>query len=1016
VTRHVARERRDESRGLSFCQDGIIMLCLDYYYFLRKLIKKNKIMFKAVSPRDDLIKIEKRIIRYWKKEKIFERSVSERASSPVYSFFDGPPFATGVPHYGTILSSVAKDVVPRYWTMKGYRVDRRWGWDCHGLPAENVIEKKLKLKSKEEIENKVGIEEFNRNCRELVSQMSNEWESIIDRIGRFVDYKNSYKTMDKEYMESVWWVFKEMHSKKLIYEDRRISLYCPRCETPLSNFEIAMDNSYEDVVDASVFVKFRITQGEYKDNFVLAWTTTPWTLPGNMALAVHKKIDYVRIKTKKRETLIIAKDKLEEIKEEFAILEEFKGSKLQGMKYEPLYTGFESEGGDKENLHQIWTANFVSSEEGSGIVHLAAFGEDDFKFAKENNIPLIDNVDSKGEFKEGRFKGKNVFLANKKIITDLGTRGILYKEKPLTHSYPFCYRCHTKLIYKVQPAWFVDINKIRNRLIDQNEKINWNPNYLKHGRFLKGIESAPDWNISRDRYWGTAIPVWRCDKCSKDQIIGSYEELFQLSGRKLEDYHRPFVDDIQFNCECGGFYKRINQVFDVWFDSGSMPYGERHYPFENTQDFSLKFPADYIAEYIAQTRGWFYVLHVIAVGLFDTPAFKNVVTTGVIAGEDGRKMSKSLANYTDPKRILNDYGADALRFYLMHSPIMEAQNINFSTKDVEEIKRGPLRTLWNSYSFFVTYATLDGYNEKKFDKVFLSKPGNILDVWILSELNHLIVEFESKMDSYQIAKAARLIPEFIDKLSNWYIRRSRKRFWRSGDSEDKDEAYLTLYQVLINFSKLAASFIPFITEEIYRNLTKRDSIHLDEFPKADKRMIDKSLMEKMQLVRNIVKLALALRAKAGIKVRQPLSRIYINKQEIADDAELMKIIQEEVNVKNFAFQKEINKRKNIEINEEGDLQVGLNINVTLNLKREGEAREIIRHIQEMRRKAGYEIDDRIVVNYKGGERTFGKFSKEIARETLAKVLTPGSLYDPDIKEDIKLGNSIISIEINRVEK
>ncbi|MBD3300705.1 MAG: isoleucine--tRNA ligase [Candidatus Moranbacteria bacterium] len=972
-------------------------------------------MFKPVNPREDLNKQEKEIIKYWKKNKIFERSVQERADSPVYSFFDGPPFATGVPHYGTILSSIAKDVVPRYWTMKGYRVDRRWGWDCHGLPAEHMVEKKLGINSKEEIENKIGIEKFNETCYSTICQIADDWEEIISRIGRWVDFKNAYRTMDKGYMESIWWAFKELYNKNLIYEDTRISLYCSRCETPLSNFEIAMDNSYKDVVDVSVFVRFKIEEGPYKDNDLLVWTTTPWTLPANTGLAVGRSIDYIRVKTSDRQTLIIAKEREEELKGKYAVIDEIKGADLEGYRYKPLYADYTLEGGDEENVYRIWPADFVSTKEGTGVVHIApSFGEDDFKLAKDKNIPVIDNLDSTADYKEGRWKGRNIKDVNKKIVTDLGVRKLIYREKPVTHSYPFCYRCKTKLIYKTQAAWFLNISKIRNDLLDKNEKINWNPEHLRHGRFQKGLESAPDWNISRDRYWGTAMPVWRCRGCGKIHVVGSYEELFQLSGQRLEDYHRPYVDDVNFKCECGDMFERIPQVFDVWFDSGSMPYGERHYPFENQEDFSLKFPADYIVEYISQVRGWFYTLHVLAVALFSQPAFQNVVTTGVIAGEDGRKMSKSLGNYTDPVKVLERYGADALRFYLMSSPIMEAQNISFSTKDVEEVKRGLISTYWNSFAFFMTYAAVDGFKVK--EKLIKDLPSNVLDRWILSELNLLMASFEEHMDNYQIAKAARLIPDFVDKLSNWYIRRSRRRFWKSGNSKDKEEAYETLYEVLYQFTKMAAPFIPFTTEAVFRKLTGEDSVHLTNFPQANRRMIDKKLMTKMEKLRNLVKIALAIRAKHAIKVRQPLSRIYINQKDLVNDEELAEIILEEVNVKNISYSKVIEERKNIGVNIEGDLMVGININITANLEGEGKAREIIRHIQSMRKKAGYEVDDRIVINYTGGKKIFGKFAKMIAKETLAKILEPGHLYDPDLKETIKLGRERVTVEINRIER
>jgi isoleucyl-tRNA synthetase len=975
-------------------------------------------MFKPVSPRDNLNNLEKEILQFWKENKVFERSIQNRSEAPVYSFFDGPPFATGIPHYGTILSSVAKDVVPRYWTMKGYRVDRRWGWDCHGLPAEHGVEKKLALKSKNEIESKVGIKKFNLECQKEVSQMADEWEKTIDRIGRWVDYKNSYRTMDKEYMESVWWAFKELYEKNLIYEAKRISLYCPHCETSLANFEIAMDNSYKEVEDTSVIVKFKITEGQYRGNSFLVWTTTPWTLPANTALAVGKDIQYLRVKTEKRETLIIAKERVKELLGKYAILEEIKGDNLEGIPYSAPYPESSHKGGKEENLHHVFLGDFVSTEEGTGIVHLApAFGEDDFNLSSEKKIPLIENVDSQARFKEGLWQGKNVWKACSEIIKNLKEKKILYKEQLIKHSYPFCYRCHTRLIYKTQPAWFINIDKIRKKLEAENEKINWYPSFLKHGRFLKGIQSAPDWNIARDRYWGTAIPIWRCNKCKKIKAVGSYDELYRLSGQKLKDYHRPYVDKVDFKCECGGTFKRIPQVLDCWFESGSMPYAACHYPFENKENFSQKFPADYIAEYIAQTRAWFYVLHVLAVALFERPAFKNVVATGVIAGEDGRKMSKSLGNFTDPKIILDQYGGDALRFYLMSSSIMEARNISFSVKEVAGIRKGFISTLWNSYSFFVTYALIDKFipEKRKNDETVILKPENILDRWILAELNLLTKDFEEKMDNYQIARAARLLPIFIDKLSNWYIRRSRRRFWKSENDGDKKMAYATLYRVLVNFSQILAPFMPFLSESIYKNLTGEESVHLTDYPKVEKESSDSTLIKKMQKAQDIVKLALALRAEAGIKVRQPLKRIYINQDDIYETQELRKIIKEEVNIKKISCGKEeeIETLKKIKVKKENKIVVGLDIEITPELKEEGAAREIIRHIQEMRRKAGYKLDDRIFINYAGAENIFKNFGDLIKKETLALELKKNIKDKNDLEEEKQIGDQIVKLAVSK---
>jgi len=691
-------------------------------------------MFKKVDARKKYSEMEKEVIEFWKEDKTFEKSIEQRSKDKYYSFYDGPPFITGVPHYGTLLSSIVKDTVPRYWAMKGYRIERRWGWDCHGLPAENMVEKKLGIKSKKEIEEKIGIAKFNEACLSETSQIASEWEDIIDRIGRWVEFKNAYKTMDKGYMESVWWAFSELFKKGLIYEDVRVSLYCPRCSTPLSNFEIAMDNSYEMDSDPSVYVKMKI-RGE-ENAYFLVWTTTPWTLLANVALAVGGEINYVKIICGE-DYYILAKDRVEEVfaGKEYKVEAEFKGKDLMGKKYEPIFDYYQNnikagmfipslknidlkenkesvfaikednnfkkrskdvvkniELHDKleENAYKVIVANFVTTEDGTGIVHIApAFGEDDFNARKTDDLPIIMNVDDEGKLTEGKWQGQKVWDANDKIVAWLKEYKILFKREQITHSYPHCHRCHTKLIYKAQPAWYVNIAKMRPDLIAQNENISWFPDFLKHGRFQNGIESAPDWNISRDRYFGTAIPVWKCDRenCQEIKVFGSYAELKEVSGVELEDYHRPGVDNISFACKCGGVMKRIPQVFDSWIESGSMPFAQFHYPFENKEKFEKSFPTDFISEYIAQTRAWFYVLHVVSVGIFGKESFKNVVTTGTIAGSDGKKMSKSLGNYTLPDVVLEKYSADALRFYFLSSPLLDAQNINFSEKPIQDIQR-----------------------------------------------------------------------------------------------------------------------------------------------------------------------------------------------------------------------------------------------------------------------------------------------------------------------------------------
>lgn len=959
--------------------------------------------FKKVNPKKKYAEMEKEVLAFWKKDKTFEKSVEFRSKDKMYSFYDGPPFITGVPHYGTLLSSIVKDVVPRYWTMKGFRVERRWGWDCHGLPAENMVEKKLGIKSKKEIEEKVGIAVFNDTCLKETSQIASEWESVIDRIGRWVEFKGAYKTMDKDYMESVWWGFSQLYKKGLVYEDVRVSLFCPRCSTPLSNFEIAMDNSYEMDSDPSVFVKMKV-KGE-ENTYFLVWTTTPWTLPANVALAVGKDIDYVKI-NKEDKFYILAKELLEKVfnKEKYKIIEEKKGEGLVGLKYEPIFPH------EIENGYRVIAGDFVTTEDGTGIVHIApAYGEDDFQARKSNDLPMIMNVDEEGQFTEGYWKGQKVWEANKEIVTWLKEHGFLFKREQITHSYPHCHRCHTKLIYKAQPAWYVNVDKIRKDLLEKNENINWYPAFLKHGRFQKGIETAPDWNISRDRYFGTAIPVWKCENknCKNIKVFGSYSELEETSGISLADYHRPKVDEIVFRCDdCGGQMKRIPQVFDSWIESGSMPFAQFHYPFENKETFEKSFPTDFIAEYIAQTRAWFYVLHVLAVGIFGKESFKNVVTTGTIAGNDGRKMSKSLGNYTMPDLVLEKYSADALRFYLISSPLLNAQNINFSEKAIADIQRKLLATLWNSYSFFALYANVDSWQpmEKEI------KPKNLLDRWILSEINKLVKDVDENMQSYDLVRSTKPFEKFVDNLSNWYIRRSRRRFWKSESDEDKNEAYQTLWTVLVTLSKILAPFCPFIADEIYRNLTGKDnSVHLEDFPISNQALIDDELSRKMALTRKVIELGLSLRAENGMKVRQPLAKIVVSEQL---EEEFLDLIRDEINVKKAESAKEFS--VTLKTKEDEMLKIGLDVELSEELKIEGLMRELIRQIQAARKEAGFEVDDRIALTYSGGAIIFEKFGKEIGQEVLAETIKEAATQENEgFAKEIKLSGEKVQFWLKK---
>jgi len=928
--------------------------------------------------------------------------------------------------------------------MKGYRIERRWGWDCHGLPAEHMVEKKLGIKSKKEIEEKIGIAKFNQICLEETSKIASEWEEIIDRVGRWVEFRNAYKTMDSSFMESVWWAFKELFKKKLVYEDVRVSLYCPRCSTPLSNFEIAMDNSYQNDEDITIFVKFRLRNQANNPSYfqpsnkegaaLLVWTTTPWTLLANVALAVKEDATYQVIKLKNTgEVLILAKERLNILGEEkFEIIQEIKGLDLVGLSYDPI---FDSEQLEKEKIKDgkvnvVISGDFVTMEEGTGVVHLApAFGEDDFEASKKNNLAIILNVDEEGCFTEGKWKGERVWNANQKIVEYLEQEKILFSKETIVHSYPHCHRCNTKLIYKAQLAWFVAVNKIKKELLEKNENINWRPKFLKYGRFKKGIENAPDWNISRDRFWGTAIPVWKCQgneenksakSCGEIRVIGSYDELEEVSGKRLKDYHRPGVDEISFKCKkCGGQMKRVPQVFDSWIESGSMPFAQFHYPFENQERFKKGFPADFISEYIAQTRAWFYVLHVLSVSLFKSESFKNVVTTGTIAGEDGRKMSKSLGNYTDPNIVLEKYSADALRFYLLSSPLMNAQNINFSEKEIAVIQQKLLNTIWNSYSFFTLYASLDKWNPKNIDRheVFYYK--NILDRWIISEFNALAKKVNEEMEDYNLLGATRPIEKFVDDLSNWYIRRSRKRFWKTQNDNDKQEAYLTLWTILKEFSKVIAPFCPFIAEEIYKNLgaevEEKESVHLCDFPEGNSQFIDTELSQKMEKTRKLVEMGLSLRAENNIKVRQPMRAVVIQGKELEKD--LSQLIAEELNVKEVIFKKTINQSGSFKVREEGNLAVGMDFKIDEELLLEGQMRELIRRIQNARKKAGFQVENRIFIYYRGGEKIFEKFSDIISGEVLAIGIkrTKDIPEEGFFKESFNIGEEKVEIWLKRKE-
>jgi len=921
--------------------------------------------FKPVSAQANFSQREEKILQFWEKNKIFAKSVRQRPKTKEFVFYDGPPFATGLPHYGHIVPGTLKDIIPRYWTMKGYRVERRFGWDCHGLPVEYELEKELKLKDKKEVE-KIGIAKFNQACRGIVLRYTKEWERIVPRLGRWVDFKNDYRTMDPDYMESIWWVVKSLWEKGLIYEGYKSLHICPRCATPVSNFEVAQ--GYRDKKDRSVVIKFELR--DQPGTFLLAWTTTPWTLPGNVLLAVNPKIKYIEVESEK-EKYLLAKDKVKEIfaSRPFRVKRTVAAKELIGQRYRPLFPIADS----KKN-YRVVAADFVSVEEGTGIVHLApAFGEEDLLVGQKEKAAFIQHIDINGRVTKllPQFEGISVFELNEKVIEDLSKRGLLFSSFDVVHAYPHCWRCQTPLLNYAMKSWFVAVTKIKKRLIANNRQIEWVPAHVKYGRFGKWLEGARDWAISRNRYWGTPLPIWRCDRTGEIEVIGSIKELEKKTGQKVTDLHLDKINQLTWqNPKTGGTMRLSGEVLDCWFESGSMPYAFSHYPFENKKWFEKHFPADFIAESIDQTRGWFYTLHVLATALFDRPAFKHVVTNGMVLAEDGQKMSKSKRNYPDPMDLVEKYGADALRFYLMSSAVIKGEDLCFSEKGVANVVRSVFLTLWNSYRFFVTYANLDQWSPQ----VSFPEP-KLLDRWLLTRLDETVIEVTEALEAYDVSRALRPIPTLIEDLSLWYVRRSRNRVGPAAtDQTDKERVYGTLYTVLVVLAKVLAPFTPFLAEEIYRNLTGEESVHLTDWPRVENRaVLDRKLLREMALVRRICELGHAARKKAQIKVRQPLKRIkcFVAAAKPAD--ELLQLIKEELNVKEVVWQKSKSKEPRVE----------LETKITPLLAAEGQARELIRQIQALRKQAGCRLDEKIIVLAPDWPR---EFEKEIKRKTLAKEL------------------------------
>ncbi len=942
--------------------------------------------------------LELETLAYWNTNKIFEKSLEQNKEKELFTFYDGPPYATGKPHYGHMLQSAIKDTILRYKTMRGYYAPRRVGWDTHGLPIENIVEKEMGIASKRDIE--ADIEGFNNKCKETMYRYVDIFRETLQRLGRWADYGNEYSTMDRDYMESEWWVFSQLWKKDLIYKAFRSSPYCIRCATPLSNFEVS--DSYRDVKDMSVYVALPL-RGGVSNARLLIWTTTPWTLPANVAVAYNPELSYVAVRHGEDEYILATERVASVLGEDATVVRTVSSEELQSMTYEPMYASTLSDT-EQEKSFCLVPSDHVTAEDGTGLVHMApAFGEEDYRIAKQSELPILRTVSTVGNFLDDVpiWGGRNIFEAQKDIMKDLDMRGFLFKRELIEHSYPFCWRCDTPLIYFALDSWFLNIANIKDQMLRSNEEISWVPEHVKHGRFAKGIESAPDWSISRNRFWSVPMPVWECDVCEARTCIGSVQELQDISGasdEQVQDLHRPYVDDITWTHDgCTGTMNRILEVLDVWFDSASMPYAQWHYPFANKELVERGYPADFIAESIEMTRQWFYVLHVLATALTqediglgkNKPAFLNAIASGLIFAEDGRKLSKKLKNYPEIEPTLKQYGADVLRFYLLSSTSL-GEPYRFSEKDMRQIQRNVYMTLWNVYSMYTRYAKVHEYT---FPEERYTYSNNRLDVWIINRTKQLVSDVTKQTDAYRIDAAARLFIAYVDDLSNWYVRRSRGRLQHPKDKQERDEVFGTMHTVLATLARLLAPFMPFVSEQIYRNLTNEQSVHLVAWP--EETPVDQNVLERMQAVRDAVSEGLALRAQANIKVRQALQSFTVAGTDF--DTEDMKMIREEVNVKEVILADSF----------------ALDTEITEELKQEGIARDLIRYGQSLRKQAGYALDDRIeVAIVTDAEDVIQALTahRDIVADALQANIV-NELESADAREEVVVNGVLVSIAV-----